>query len=120
MVQRFMPYILAEGEFSLFYFNAVFSHAILKVPASGEFRSQEEHGAEINLVVPEEQLLHRGQKALETIEPKPLYARIDFVRDEQGDFVVMECELIEPSLYLRTDPMAPDRFAQAMDRWFNS
>ena len=35
-----------------------------------------------------------------------------------GDFDVMELELIEPSLYLRTDPEAPLRFARAVDAWF--
>ena len=29
----------------LFFFNGAYSHAILKVPAAGEFRSQEERGA---------------------------------------------------------------------------
>ena len=117
MVQRFMPCILAEGEYSLFFFNGDFSHAILKVPAAGEFRSQEERGAEIRPVGPEQKLLQRGRKALKTIDPAPLYARIDMVRDEGGDFVVMELELIEPSLYLRTDPGAPKRFAEAVDCW---
>ena len=72
-------------------------------------------------------------EALATLHPSPLYARIDFVRsaapafaadDQDGDdlaevdFVVMECELIEPSLYLRTDPSAPGRFAKAVMDWF--
>jgi glutathione synthase/RimK-type ligase-like ATP-grasp enzyme len=120
MVQRFMPAILAEGEYSLFFFNGAFSHAILKVPAAGEFRSQEERGAEIRPVMPEQRLLQRGQRALATIDPAPLYARIDMVRDQGGDFVVMELELIEPSLYLRTDPGAPTRFAGAIDNWFSA
>lgn len=119
LVQRFMPAIITEGEYSLFFFNGEFSHAILKVPASGEFRSQEERGAEIHAVVPEERLLACGRPALAAIDQAPLYARIDFVRDEHGDFVVMECELIEPSLYLRMDPLAPARFARAVDDWFS-
>lgn len=120
MVQRFMPEILVEGEFSLFYFAGEFSHAILKTPAESEFRSQEERGAEIRLVRPEGQLLTRAREALETIEPRPLYARIDFVRTGAVDFVVMELELIEPSMYLRMEPSAPARFARAIDRWFQS
>jgi len=118
LVQRFMPHILDEGEYSLFYFNGEFSHAILKVPAASEFRSQEERGAEVHSVIPEKRLLHRGRLALGAIATVPLYARIDFVRDETGDFVIMELELIEPSMYLRTDPGAPMRFARAIDGWF--
>ena len=117
-VQPFMPHILDEGEFSLFYFNGDFSHAILKVPAKGEFRSQEEHGSEILAVEPEEQLCLRGRLALGAIGEAPLYARIDFVRDEDGDFALMEQELIEPSLYLRMHSAAPERFARAIDQRF--
>ena len=120
MVQRFMRCIISEGEYSLFYFNGKFSHAILKVPADSEFRSQEEHGAEILLVDAEELLLQRGREAQATMQPPPLYARIDFVRDDEGDFRVMEMELIEPSLYLRMDPEAPMRFAHAIDDWYGS
>lgn len=118
MVQPFMPNVLSEGEYSLFYFGGVFSHAILKVPAAGEFRSQEERGAEILPVVPEAGLLQQGQRALAVVSPPPLYARIDMVRSADEDFRVLELELIEPSLYLRMDAEAPQHFAQAIDRWF--
>lgn len=117
MVQRFMPAILSEGEYSLFFFSGAFSHAILKRPAESEFRSQEERGAEIQPIVPESLLLLRGQQALRTLFAQPLYARIDFVRDRDA-FVVMELELIEPSLYLRTDSESPARFARAIDERF--
>ena len=118
MVQPFRHKVLEEGEYSLFFFSGDYSHAILKVPAAGEFRSQEERGAEVLSIVPETKLLERGHQALAAVVHTPLYARIDFVRDAAGDFEVMELELIEPSLYLRTDPEAPARFAQAVDRWF--
>ena len=118
LVQKFMPRILDEGEYSLFFFNGAFSHAILKTPAESEFRSQEEHGADIQAVAPERKLLARGQQALEALSETPLYARADFVRNEEDDFLVMELELIEPSMYLRTDPGAPMRFARAIDQKF--
>jgi len=60
------------------------------------------------------------QKAIDAITPAPLYGRIDFVRDAAGDFAVMEFELIEPSLYLRMDPGAPERFARAIDAWYRA
>jgi glutathione synthase/RimK-type ligase-like ATP-grasp enzyme len=119
MIQPFMPGIIDEGEYSLFFFAGDYSHAILKIPAQSEFRSQEERGAEIRSVEPEEKLVDRARRAMDTLSPAPLYARIDFVRSE-GDFLVMELELIEPSLYLRMDPMAPGRFAAAIERWAGS
>ena len=120
MVQPFMPMIVSEGEFSLFFFNSVFSHATLRTPAANEFRSQEERGASVRAVAPEEGLLLRAQRAMAALSTPPLYARIDFVRNAAGDFDVMELELIEPSLYLRMDPDAPARFAAAIVEWFEA
>ncbi|MGA9575059.1 MAG: hypothetical protein WBS20_14065 [Lysobacterales bacterium] len=117
MIQPFMPKILSEGEYSLFFFGGEYSHAILKIPAASEFRSQEEHGAEIRSVVPHAKLLSRARQAIATISPAPLYARIDFIRDAKDDYLLMELEMIEPSMYLRMDPQAPRRFAVAIDRW---
>jgi glutathione synthase/RimK-type ligase-like ATP-grasp enzyme len=119
MVQRFMPHILGEGEYSLFYFNGELSHAILKIPADSEFRSQEERGAEIRPVEPDQQLRQAGEQAVMALPGAPLYARIDFVRNDAGKFALMELELIEPSMYLRTNEAAPARFASSIDTWFS-
>jgi glutathione synthase/RimK-type ligase-like ATP-grasp enzyme len=119
MNQEFMAAIFSQSEYSLFFSNGEFSHAIVKVPAESEFRSQEEHGAEIRRVVPQDKLLARGREARAAIAIPPLYARIDFVRDQRDDFVVMEMELIEPSMYRRMDSGAPARFARAIDDWFD-
>lgn len=118
MLQPFRPMVQEEGEYSLFFFDGGFSHAILKTPAAGEFRSQEERGGLITRIDPEPLLARRGQQALAAVSPRPLYARVDLVRNDGGDFELMELELIEPSLYLRMEPGAPERFANAIDRWF--
>lgn len=118
MVQPFEPAIVSEGEFSLLYFNGEFSHGILKVPKRGDFRVQEEHGSEIRSITPEPALLAAGNAAIDAIGKKLLYARADLVR--HGDeFRVMELELVEPALYLRMDPGAPERFADAVVSLFN-
>ena len=118
MVQPFMPRILDEGEFSLFYFNGKYSHCILKVPAGGEFRCQEERGGAIRAVQPADEMKSLGQRVLAALDRTPLYARIDIIRGETGGFLLMELELVEPSLYLKATPLAPQRFAAAIDRWF--
>lgn len=124
MVQPFLPAVLSEGEFSLFFFNQQFSHAILKTPAPGEFRSQEERGSSLAAVQPQTRLMKRARQAMEQVmlgvATPPLYARVDLVRDVDDDFRVMEVELIEPALYLRMDPGAPERFARAIDEWFEA
>ena len=117
MIQPFMPKIVSEGEFSLFYFGGNYSHTILKTPKPKDFRVQEEHGGIITAVRPSAKLLEKTKKVLDLVEPTPLYVRIDFVRDERDDFCLMELELIEPALYLRMDENAPSLFAQTIDEW---
>ena len=42
-------------------------------------------------------------------------SRLDFVRGPGDAMLLMELELIEPSLYLRMDTASPARFARALD-----
>ena len=115
MVQPFMADICQEGEFSLFYFNGELSHTILKTPAKGDFRVQEEHGGGLLAVTPEPALQAAANKTMQAISKlhgELLFARIDFVR-HQDTFALMEAELIEPSLYFNMDVDSPQRFVDA-------
>jgi glutathione synthase/RimK-type ligase-like ATP-grasp enzyme len=115
LAQPFLSAIVTEGEFSLFYFNGEHSHTILKLPKAADFRVQEEHGGVIRAVDTEAALREAGNAALRVIGEAPLYARADFVRANNGSsYWLMELELVEPSLYLRMDAGAPERFARAL------
>ncbi len=117
MAQPFLSQVKSEGEFSLCYFNGDLSHTILKTPKAHDFRVQEEHGGVIRAVEAESELRAAGETALRALDSVPLYARADFVRaNDGGGFWLMELELIEPSLYLRMDAGAPERFAQALHK----
>lgn len=118
MVQPFLPQIVDEGEFSVFFFDGVYSHAILKAPKKNDFRVQEEHGGIISSIKPEERLLALAATIDDAITPRPLYSRVDMVRSGES-FALMELELIEPALYFRTDPDSPARFAAAFNRRMN-
>ena len=117
VVQPFIDSIVEEGEYSMFYFNNDFSHAIRKTPKRGDFRVQEEYGAEIVAVQPQASLLEAADRVMALVSPVPAYARADFVRARDGRFLVMELELVEPSMYLRMDDDAPRRFAEAFDQY---
>jgi hypothetical protein len=114
-VQPFIETIQTEGEYSLFFFSGSYSHAIVKKPKAGDFRVQEEHGADIQSIEPPPDLIATAHRLLELVEPQPVYVRADFVRGGDNRFLLMELELIEPSLYLRTDANAASRFAAAFD-----
>ena len=116
LLQPFIPEITTEGEYSVMFFDGHFSHAIVKRPRPNDFRSQEEHGADIVLVDADAALIEAGKRALAAAGEDLLYARVDLVRHD-GEFLLMELELIEPALYFRTDPASPERFAEAIASW---
>jgi glutathione synthase/RimK-type ligase-like ATP-grasp enzyme len=113
-VQPFMERVQSEGEYSTFFFNGEYSHAILKRPKAGDFRSQEEHGADIMSVEASQDLIDTARDVVALVEPLPVYARADFVRDDNDRLLVMELELTEPSLYFRTAPGSAARFVRAL------
>jgi glutathione synthase/RimK-type ligase-like ATP-grasp enzyme len=117
LAQPFLRSIVEEGEVSLFYFFGELSHAIIKRPAPGDFRVQEEHGGTDEAIAPDAVLAASGARALAAVPFRELlYARVDLARRADGAWAVMEIELIEPSLYLEYDPAAPARFADAVER----
>lgn len=113
MVQPFVSSVVVEGEYSLFYFNGRYSHAIVKRPKPLDFRVQEEHGGIITETSADDGMRNIASRILAAIDEDLLYARIDLVRIDNG-FAVMEVELIEPALYLRMNEPAPERFAAAI------
>lgn len=119
MIQPFMQHIVEEGEFSLIYFGEQYSHTLLKTPKQEDFRVQEEHGGRLTTVEPEPELRAVSDRLVQTVQPTPLYSRVDMVRDEDT-FFLMELELIEPSLYFNMDPDSPQRFARFFDEWMQN
>jgi glutathione synthase/RimK-type ligase-like ATP-grasp enzyme len=113
MVQPFLSAITTAGEWSLLFFNGVFSHAIRKIPQQGDFRVQAHHGGIIQAADPDTSLIAIGERLVQTVVPLPLYARVDGCM-EHDQFLLMELELIEPSLYLESNDQGATRFANAL------
>lgn len=119
MIQPFLPTISAEGEYSLFFFGGKFSHSIIKRPANGDFRVQEQYGGTEGAVAAPIEALELADRAFAataqiTQTGTLAYARVDILRDEGGIFRLMELELIEPSLFLRFAPDQGAAFAEAL------
>ena len=117
LVQPFIKNIRIEGEYSLIYFGNRLSHVLLKTPKNGDFRVQEEHGGILKAInKPESSLIDFGNKVMETIPYQCLFSRVDVVRGS-NNYLLMEVELIEPSLYFNMDLNSPQMFAEIFNKW---
>jgi len=113
MVQPYLDTIEREGEWSLIFIGGVFSHAMLKRPARGDFRVQEEHGGSATAHHPPAGVVEDARRALAAVEGPWLYARVDGCAAGKG-LQLLELEMLEPTLYLDAAPTAPARLAAAI------
>jgi glutathione synthase/RimK-type ligase-like ATP-grasp enzyme len=113
LVQPFVPEIQSDGEWSLLFFNGEFSHAVIKRPATGDYRVQESYGGQTTPTDPPAAVLEGAQAALAASGPTPTYARVDGVVVNDR-FLLMEIELIEPYLFLPQSPDAAAKLATAV------
>ncbi len=115
LIQPFFPEILTEGELSLFFFDGVFCHGVIKRPKEADYRVQTQHGGTFVPLEPEPSLLAQVAKVLAALPEPAVYARIDGVV-RNGDFYLMEAELIEPYLFLAGRPDAAERYVATIER----
>ncbi|KIM96704.1 hypothetical protein OIDMADRAFT_148009 [Oidiodendron maius Zn] len=122
LIQAFEPSI-RNGEWSLIYLEGNYSHAVLKVPAQTEleFRCQKDFGGTvIDDVEPPKVALDVAERLVDWLQGKfgmhgvVDYMRVDGVVNEQGNFVLMEVECIEPELFYgyRGGAKAVTKFAE--------
>ena len=117
IIQPFIENIKFEGEYSLIFFGNKLSHALLKTPKNGDFRVQEEHGGILKSIInPEIDLIKFGERVIENLPEPCLYSRVDIVK-HNNKFLLMEVELIEPSLYFNMDSKSSTRFAKVFNNW---
>lgn len=113
LVQPYIAEVAEVGEYSLVFFNGVFSHAVLKTPAKADFRVQHYFGGTIQVIAPEPEMLDSANRLIREFAPNSLYARVDGV-SVNGEFQLMELELIEPYLFLALTPEAIPNYIKAL------
>ena len=120
LLQPYLSRVDELGETALIYFEGEFSHAIRKGPLlkRKEGPTTELFAKEtVTARVPDAAELSVGARALQALPfETPLYARVDLIRDQNGDPVVLELELIEPSLFFPFEVRSAERFAAAVVR----
>jgi glutathione synthase/RimK-type ligase-like ATP-grasp enzyme len=120
LVQPYVSAVAERGEWSLVFVDGDYSHAALKRPREGDFRVQERFGGTFRAAEPPPGLVEQARRAAEAGrrlagagEPGLLYARVDGVH-EDGVFLLLELEVLEPSLFFEVDPGSAGRFADAL------
>ena len=118
LLQPYLSRVDELGETALIFFEGEFSHAIRKGPLlkRKEGPTTELFAKEtITARVPDAAELRVGGLALKAMPfPTPLYARVDLIRDQKGEPVVLELELIEPSLFFPFADRSAEKFAAAV------
>ncbi|GAB3553207.1 glutathione synthase/RimK-type ligase-like ATP-grasp enzyme [Actinopolyspora lacussalsi] len=125
LVQPYQPVVDREGETALVFFGGVYSHGFVKGPlldpaddaagsaelGKGPFAT--DPAPELRRVA--EDVLDATGQLLGVARYEFLYARVDLIRGDDGDPMLLELELIEPRLnFLLADRAAPLRFASAV------
>ncbi|MEC7983637.1 MAG: hypothetical protein VX278_00655, partial [Myxococcota bacterium] len=114
ILQPYLSSVETRGEVSLIYFDSQFSHAVQKVPVSGDYRVQDDFGASDAPINASEGMLSLAKRVIEQLKPIPLYSRIDLLFDDERGWLLNEVELIEPSLFFRHAPHAPKLLVDAI------
>lgn len=111
LVQPYLKSVDEYGERALIWIDGELTHAVRKSP---RFLGQDESVTGPLPITPAETKV--AEAALAVVDAPLLYARIDVAPGSEGTPVVMELELIEPSLFFPQFPPALERFVRGVAR----
>lgn len=111
LVQPFVASVQDYGERSMVWLDGELSHAIRKSP---RFSGDDERIDGPMPIADDERAL--AQAALGPLADQLLYARVDMARDGRGQPMVMELEMIEPSLFFARRPGSAARLVSGLLR----
>jgi hypothetical protein len=120
MIQPYLDAVDTYGETALIYIGGAYSHAIRKGPlldgpdlgVEGLYKPEEITRRDPSRA--ERDLASNVLAALPAHASPTLYARVDLVPGADGEPVLIELELTEPSLFFEHGPGSPARFAAAI------
>ena len=106
MLQPYLEPVETVGEYSVIYFGQRLSHCVQKIPVKGDYRVQDDYGASDHPIEPIDypQMMHVADATLRYLHERfsnVLVIRMDFLKMSDGQFVINEVEMIEPSLFFR-------------------
>jgi glutathione synthase/RimK-type ligase-like ATP-grasp enzyme len=120
MVQPYLPAVDTEGETALLFLGGVYSHAIRKGPLLDGPEVGVDGLYKEETITPREPSPAQLAVAASALAEVPggsdrlLYARVDLIPGPDGQPLLIELELTEPSLFLGTSDGAAARLAEAI------
>ena len=111
LVQPYVRSVEGYGERSLVWIDGELSHEIRKSP---RFADDVERIDGPFPIADDERAV--AEAALAPVADRILYGRVDLARDDAGQPMVMELELIEPSLFFGRQPGSVERFVAGLRR----
>lgn len=109
LVQPYLSSVDGYGERSMIIIDGELTHAIRKSP-----RFSAQHESVSAALAPAADERELALSIWTGLPPGTLYGRVDLARDERGRPLVMELEVVEPSLFLAEHPAALERFAASI------
>jgi hypothetical protein len=103
MIQPYLEAVETEGELSAIFIGDQFTHGVQKIPVPGDYRVQDDFGASdvpFKFSSDEIQMMKQVLRFVPNHEAL-LYSRFDYLRNANGDLLLNELELVEPSLFFR-------------------
>lgn len=113
IVQPVVATVAIEGEVSIVAIAGEPVAAVVKRAAGGEWRVQSDFGGTAAPIPLDDDLTSVAATALAAAPAATTYARIDVVRVD-GDWAVLELELVEPELFFRLDDRIAGRLADTL------
>jgi hypothetical protein len=113
LVQPYLRSVESYGERALMFLGRRYSHAVVKKKAFDTVLAID--GDRSSLVEATAEEIEVAQAAVAAVPGRPIYARVDLLRDDEHRACVSELELIEPALYLAVYRPARAALADAIE-----
>lgn len=120
LVNPFLPRV-ADGERSIFLVDGEPVKAFRKVPDGDDFRAHPQWGGKYFVDDdPDPHALAEARRAYEAADRLTggglVYLRVDLLQDDEGRWLVLEAEGLEPSLYTDVDTGVAEALASAVSK----
>ncbi|MGA8574614.1 MAG: hypothetical protein WB609_02865 [Candidatus Cybelea sp.] len=113
LVQPYLEAVVTYGERALIFLGGHYSHAAVKKPFDRILAVSTGPSSHAR-ATPDE--IEIAARAVAAVPGAPIYARVDLLKDDDGNLRVSELELIEPTLYFALHEPARSELASAVER----